>query len=222
MERTAAGDLKLVIMGESRKPAAKESNDHEARILAAAADIFFEKGYKETSTADIARGARVSKRELYANFADKRDILSAVVAEMQNEMQAQANISWTSTGDLSTVLIDAGIQISEFINSEKFGKLLRIVVAESFSDPAAAERFYQLGPGRGRDSTAAFMRRQIKLGNLRKADPLQAADDFLNLIVSSRRLTAVVLGRPLDSRKTKKRVRHAVDLFLQYYGTGKR
>jgi AcrR family transcriptional regulator len=214
--------LKLVIMGrtQSRNTAGKPSNDHETRILAAAAEVFFEKGYDETSTADIAGRAKVSKRELYSNFADKRDILNGVITQLQDKMQAQADISWTSPGDLRTVLIEAGAQLVEFIHSDTFGKLLRIVVAESFSDPAAAERFYQLGPGRGRDRTAAFMRRQMKAGKLRKANPLEAADTFLDLIVSSRRLTAIVLGQPLKRGDPMARVCHAVDVFLRYYGTG--
>jgi len=209
-------------MGQSqrRNTAGKQSNDHETRILAAAAEIFFEKGYDETSTADIARRAKVSKRELYSNFADKRDILNGVVAQLQDKMQVQANITWSSSGDLRTVLMDAGTQLFEFVNSEIFGKLLRIVVAESFCDPAAAERFYELGPGRGRDRTAAFMRRQMKAGNLREANPLEAADAFLDLIVSSRRLTAIVLGQPLERGSPRTRVRSAVDIFMRYYGTG--
>lgn len=205
---------------QTRNTTGKLSTDHEARILAAAAEVFFEKGYAETSTADIARRARVSKRELYSNFADKRDILNGVVTQIQDKMQAQANISWSSSGDLRTVLINAGTQLFEFIHSEIFGKLLRIVVAESFYDRAAAERFYQLGPARGRGRTAAFMRRQMKAGNLRQSDPLEAADAFLDLIVSSRRLTAIVLGRPLERGTSKTPVCRAVDIFLRCYGTG--
>src|SRR5947208_221856 len=155
-------------------------NDHQGRILAAAAEIFLEKGYEETSTAEIARRAKVSKRELYSNFADKRDILAAVITQLQAEIQSKANISWSSTADLGKVLFKAGMQLREFINSEKFGKLFRIVAAESFRDPALAQRFYELGPGRGRRDTAAFMRRHMKAGNLRKADPLHAADAFLD------------------------------------------
>ena len=205
---------------QSRNTTGKQSNDHETRILAAAAEIFFEKGYEETSTADIARRAKVSKRELYSNFADKRDILNGVVTQLQDKMQVQANITWSSSGDLRTVLIDAGIQLFEFVNSEIFGKLLRIVVAESFCDPALAERFYQLGPGRGRNRTAAFMRRQMKAGKLRRSNPLEAADAFLDLIVSSRRLTAVVLGQLPERGNPRTLVCRAVDVFLHYYGTG--
>ncbi len=193
-------------------------NDHMGRILDAAAEIFLEKGYEETSTADIARRAKVSKRELYSNFSDKRDILAAVITKLQARIQAETNVSWSSTEDLRAVLTKAGTQILEFINSEMFGKLFRIVAAESFRDPVSAQTFYLLGPRSGRESTAAFIKRHMKTGNLRKADSLQAADDFLDLVISSRFLTAVVLGQTQEALEPRSHVRHAVDIFLSYYG----
>lgn len=191
---------------------------HRERILRAAAAVFLEKGYEETSTAEIARRAKVSKRELYSNFKDKRDILAAAITDLQAHIQAEANISWSSNEDIKTVLIKAGSQILAFINSKQFGNLFRIVVGESFRDPVPARKFYLLGPGMGRKNTAAFLKRHMRVGDLRNADPLQAADDFLDLVISSRYLTAVVLGQNQKISLPRSHVKHAVEIFLHYYG----
>jgi TetR/AcrR family transcriptional regulator, mexJK operon transcriptional repressor len=191
--------------------------DHETRILRAASQIFLANGFESTSTADIARLARVSKRELYACFGDKRAILAAVITQLQNQTHAKVNVSWSSSGDIRKVLTRAGAEILDFVNSERFGKLFRIVAAETFRDPVSAEKFYLLGPRIGRENTAAFIRRQMASGRLRKSDPLQAADDFLDLIISARYLTAVVLGQNREVSHSRKRVRHAVEMFLCYY-----
>jgi TetR/AcrR family transcriptional regulator, mexJK operon transcriptional repressor len=204
-------------MQRQKRRSLPSGNNHQARILSAAAEIFLNRGYEETSTAEIARRAKVSKRDLYSNFSDKRDILLAVVTQLQTEIQSQANISWSSDEDLRTVLTRAGTQILTFINSEKFGKLFRIVAAETFRDPLLAQRFYRLGPGTGREDTAAFIRRHMRSGDLRKADPLEAADDFLNLVVSAQHLTAVVLGQKHAIQQPRTHVRHTVDVFLNYY-----
>jgi AcrR family transcriptional regulator len=191
--------------------------DHRARILDSATEAFLENGYEITSTAEIARRARVSKRELYTYFQDKRDILVAVITELQNDIQSQANANWSSSGEVRQVLMAAGTEILQFMNSERFGKLFRIVAAESFRDPVSSRKFYLLGPAMGRKNTAAFLKRQMAAGKLRTADPLQAADDFLDMLVSSRYLTAVVLGQMRRLPKSHVHVAHAVDLFLKYY-----
>ncbi len=49
-------------------------------ILAAAYDVLMEQGYARAGTLEIATRARVSKRELYAEFGSKRGILEALVA----------------------------------------------------------------------------------------------------------------------------------------------
>ncbi len=193
--------------------------DHRARILDSASEAFLENGYEITSTAEIARRARVSKRELYTYFQDKRDILDAVITELQAEIQSQANASWSSGGGVREVLTEAGTEILRIMNSERFGKLFRIVAAQSFRDPVLSRRFYLLGPAMGRKNTAAFLSRQMIVGKLRTADPLLAADDFLDMLVSSRYLTAVVLGQMRRLPKSHVHVAHAVDLFLKYYAS---
>lgn len=203
------------------EPARATPIDYRARILEAATAAFLQSGYEVASTAEIARRAKVSKRELYAYFHDKRDILAAVITELQAEIQSQADLSWSSSGDVREVLKQAGTDLLRFINSERFGKLFRIVAAESFRDPVSSRSFYLLGPAMGRKHTAAFLKRHMAAGNLRNSDPLQAADDFLDLLVSSRYLTAIVLGQLRSFPKLHLHVEHAVSLFLAYYGVNK-
>ncbi len=214
--RVRRGDVKN--MGQQAQAG---RNDHRARILDAATKAFLENGYEIARTAEIARRAKVSKRELYTYFKDKRDILAAVITELQAGIQLQANLSWSSDGDVRDVLTRAGTELLRFINSERFGKLFRIVAAESFRDPVSARKFYLLGPAMGRKNTAAFLKRNMAAGKLRSADPLKAADDFLDMLVSSRYLTAIVLGQMRSFPRPRAHVEHAVDLFLTYYGVDK-
>ena len=114
-----------------------------------------------------------------------------MITELQARIQTEAEHQYVvqRRSDCGKALTRAGTQIFEFINSDRFGKLFRIVAAESFRDPVSAQKFYLLGPGMGRENTAAFIKRHMNEGNLRKADALLAADDFLDLVVSARHLT---------------------------------
>lgn len=190
---------------------------HEDRILEAASELFLENGYEVTSTAEIASHARVSKRELYACFRDKRAILTSVIGRLQAETKLTLDVEWSSGEDLRTVLLRAGSQLLRFISSERFGKLFRIVASETFRDPITARDFFSLGPGAGRLATAAYLKRQMAAGNICKCNTLQAADDFLDLLISAQYLTAVVLGQAERPLRIRARVNHAIDVFLSFY-----
>jgi AcrR family transcriptional regulator len=191
--------------------------DHMSRILDAASALFLELGFERTSTADIASRAKISKREMYTHFDDKRAILSAVITKLQKDLSSQMDVVWSTSGDLRTVLLHAGTTIFDFIISEKFRNVFRIVAAESFHDPATAKTFYLLGPSAGRKQTAKYLERQMKAGALRKADALQAADDFLDLVITARFMTMIALGCKERGMKASYHVEHVVDVFLTYY-----
>ncbi len=209
----ANGDNDRVILQNT----AEEQSPHKERILKAASDVFLTIGFEKTSTAEIARRAKVSKRELYLHFSGKRALLAAVVHDLQSDMQDRMDSLWAAELSLGEVLLNSAKVIQGFILSERFGKLVRIVAAESYHSPTIAKQFFDLGPKAGRAATARFLKEQMKQGNLRRADPWRAADDFLDLVVGAQLMTAVILGqiKPIAPRRAN--TRHAVEVFLMIY-----
>jgi AcrR family transcriptional regulator len=59
-------------------PAADASADHRRRLLDAMSEVVARKGYADTTIADIAAQARVSKRTFYEHFAGKAECLFAL------------------------------------------------------------------------------------------------------------------------------------------------
>lgn len=57
---------------------ADPSTDHRRRLLDAMAQAVARKGYADTTIADLAAGARVSRRTFYEHFATKEDCLIAL------------------------------------------------------------------------------------------------------------------------------------------------
>ena len=65
-----------------RKPTQKRALEKFDRIVAAAYKLFNEKGYYNTTTADIAKEADVATGSVYAYFEDKKDIYIQVITNI--------------------------------------------------------------------------------------------------------------------------------------------
>lgn len=65
-------------------------------LMAAARQLFVEKGYAETATPDIASAAGVTRGALYHHFEDKKALFAAIVAD--EARQVGAGIEATAAG----------------------------------------------------------------------------------------------------------------------------
>lgn len=57
--------------------------DARGRLQGAALDLFAERGYEQTTVADIAERAGVTERTFYRHYADKREVLFAGSKDLQ-------------------------------------------------------------------------------------------------------------------------------------------
>src|SRR5215469_15078309 len=79
------------------------------RILNAAFESFIENGYAGTSTLQIATRAKVSKRDLYANFSDKQAMLVACIGRRSARMGLAPNLPTPRDRDmLAAILVKFG------------------------------------------------------------------------------------------------------------------
>src|SRR5947207_14444812 len=68
-------------------PASADESEMRQRILGAAFKAFSKNGYAGTNTLAIATRAKVSKRDLYANFANKQAMLVACIKSRSARMR---------------------------------------------------------------------------------------------------------------------------------------
>src|SRR6478752_5958714 len=60
--------------------------DARGRLRAAAMDLYTERGFEQTTVADIAERAGLTSRTFFRYFADKREVLFAGSQELEREM----------------------------------------------------------------------------------------------------------------------------------------
>ena len=106
-------------------------------ILISAVQVLMERGYARASTLEIATRARVSKRELYAEFGNKRGILEALIETSAERMQVA--LEPAEIGDrhaLAATLTAYGISALTTLTNPYVLALYRLAIAEA---PGATE-----------------------------------------------------------------------------------
>jgi AcrR family transcriptional regulator len=112
-------------------------------LLAAALDLFVERGYASTRLEDVARRAGVSKGTLYLYFTNKEELFKAVVRENIVPALGEAeDIISTFDGHSADLLRCVMMGWWERLGATKVSGIIKLVMAEAGNFPDLA-LFYQ-------------------------------------------------------------------------------
>jgi TetR/AcrR family fatty acid metabolism transcriptional regulator len=154
-----------------------------SEIVAAAAQIFAEKGYAHTTTKDLAEAADMAEGTLYNYFEGKREILLTILNEMYVPIDALLeNAQPLSTRDDFVRIVENGLEI--FVSQLDFTRALltEIWVDDVILNDLIIGRLQYIG-----HTIKNFIARRIEAGNFRPIDPeaatLMILGGFVALIV---------------------------------------
>jgi AcrR family transcriptional regulator len=150
-----------------------------AEILAAAARIFADKGYANTTTREIAEAADVAEGTLYNYFANKREILLAIALETEAPMEA-AVMATEHIQDRDSVvfLVERALNLQE--SQVEFWRSL---LAEAWVDDAILQQFVAIRLQRTHRRLTAFIAERVADGLLRMVDPSLTAQMIIGIFV---------------------------------------
>lgn len=84
---------------KTRVPTQKRALEKYDRILDAAYKLFNEKGYYNTTTADISNEANVATGSVYAYFEDKKEIYIKVIERLNRKFDYPTHDFWLENAD---------------------------------------------------------------------------------------------------------------------------
>ena len=174
---------------------AEKSTEKPARrrILEAAFSAFMAAGYTETSTLEIARRARVSKRELYALVGTKQEMLAACIHERAERLPAPVDLPEPADRrSLHHSLVAFGTQILRETTDPTVIAVFRLAIAEATRTPEIARTLDSVGRRTSRAALIAIITQARENGLL---DGLEAelAEQFAGLLWGDL-MTSLLLG----------------------------
>jgi AcrR family transcriptional regulator len=137
-------------------------------LLAAALDLFVERGFASTRLEDVAKRAGVSKGTLYLYFENKDELFKAVVRNTIVPVIGAAEVSIAADQEHSAVLLRHVIMSWwERLGATKASGIIKLVTAEANNFPELACFYRDEVINRGTQMIAGLLERAIERGEFR-------------------------------------------------------
>jgi AcrR family transcriptional regulator len=188
------------------------------RIVGAAFRAFTGEGYSETSMLEIATSAKVSKRDLYAEFRNKDAVLLACIAERAARMRLPADLpSPDSRENLESILMQFGRTVIREVSDQAVIAVYRLAIGEAQRSPEVAT-ILDASRSVNRRALARLLGKAQANGILGPGKPEDMMEEFLALLwgdLMFRRLIGTA-GVPKPA-EIERRARRATQALLRLY-----
>jgi AcrR family transcriptional regulator len=161
--------------------------DTRTRILDAALQLFYERGYDGTTTRAISQRARVNEVTLFRHFGNKRGLLQAVIERETDITDELTEVKLEPSGDIEADLTVLGEQMIQHMSAK--AQLVKIIMMETSRDPeiwdhVASAPFQVVG------RLSQYFEEAQQRGVIRSVDPELAALAFFSFFFRSMVATA--------------------------------
>jgi AcrR family transcriptional regulator len=191
------------------------------RIIGAAFRAFISKGYFETSMLEIATLAKLSKRDLYAEFRSKDAVLLACIADRAARMLLPPDLpAPDSRASLESILMQFGRTVIHEVCDIAVTTVYRLAVGEAQRSTEVA-RILDAKRSINRQALARLLGKAQANGILGPGKPEDMMEEFLALLWGDllfKRLTGAA-GAPKPA-EIERRTRRATQALLKLYAPG--
>jgi len=167
-------------------------------IIEAALTLFSQKGFRGTTTKEIAQAAGCSEATLFKHFATKDKLYSAIL-ETKSRIEAVLGqaMHMAARKDDAGVLRAVGLQALSHIEHDAM--LMRLLLFSALEGHALALSFFESQVRRLHEFLSSYIETRIADGVFRPVNPLVAARSFFGMIVHYLLLHEIYgVKRPVD------------------------
>jgi AcrR family transcriptional regulator len=177
-------------------------NPVQERILGAAFKAFTQDGYAGTSTLEIARRAKVSKRDLYANFSSKQAVLVACITSRAQRMRLPPDLPTPQSRQmLASTLTSFATNLLREVSHPSVIATFRLAIAEATRSPEIAEALDVAGRDATRGALAELLAKAQSNGLIGSGEPIEMATQYLGLLWESLMLGVAATPKPAEAER---------------------
>src|SRR6267143_4339928 len=175
MPRVAAP--KKATVRKPRSPRWRRRKDaRPEEIVAAALDVFVERGFAAAKLEDVARRAGVTKGTIYLYFENKEALFKAVVRETIVPVIAQGEaLARSFTGSARELLERLVREYWRLVGETAVAGIPKLMMGEAATFPELTSFYYDEVVTRGHRLMAGVIERGVKNGEFRPVDVMVAA-----------------------------------------------
>ncbi|MEO7719507.1 MAG: TetR/AcrR family transcriptional regulator [Capsulimonas sp.] len=151
----------------TRRPSVAKTTQTRQAIVAAALDVFLERGFSDARMEDVAARAGVAKGTVYRYFTDKEALFEGVLREVIAVPLAHLTLLLPEPGEsLRDAIWRAVLPIVRDMERSKRAPVFRLILAESSRFPALARMFRALVFDPVADMIQRLAQRGVETGEL--------------------------------------------------------
>lgn len=158
------------------------ADERRVQILREASHLFGSRGFKGTTTRDIAAAVGITEAALYRYFASKEAMYAAILDERAASSDLLEAIEPAArAGDDRAVF--AGIALTLLRSVEADPSILRLILYSALEGHELAASFQEKRILRLREFLGAYIERRARDGAFRALDPILTARAFMSMLV---------------------------------------
>jgi AcrR family transcriptional regulator len=196
------------------RPTTEQAEARHEELLDAALDLFLEHGFELTTIEMIAARINMTKRTVYARYADKASLFrGAVQRAIERQVVPRHVLEGFDEGDLTETLASiARLRIGQVMTPNGL-RLQRIINTESYRFPEIFTANYEQSARPVIDFVAGLLDRAIDAGQIAPTDSGLAASAFMSMVISGQ-VRSIVSGRALTEAEIDRKIYFTVHLLL--------
>lgn len=194
------------------------AEDRRQQILEVAVELFSQKGFRGTTTKEIAQAAGVNEAIIFRHFATKSELYAAIMdrkaksARVQ-EMQSSLNEA-IERGDDRQVFESLAYHVLEF--HEHDDTAMRLLLYSALEGHELADMIVRNHISKTHRQLADYLKRRIAEGAFRRIDPLMAVRGFMGMIIGQvlHKKFFQKAGGDVINISNRQAAEHFTDIFL--------